>query len=375
MKNKKKKEEKINLTKIKVIGIGGAGGKIISRMSGKGKIRGVDFIAINTDAQDLKHINIGKKIYIGQRITKGLGAGMDPEIGRQAAEENREEIKQVLDGADIIFVTAGLGGGTGSFGSEVVAETAKELGALTVGVVTKPFSFEGIQRSRIAEEALARLKNQVDTLIVVPNDHILNFINKDTSLLKAFGFVDGILKNIVQSITEIIVSSGLINLDFADIRAVMKEGGQALIGIGFASGEDRASKAVNLAINSPLLETSVEGAKGVLFSVSGGRDLKMKEIETVAKIISENVDPGAKIIFGAYFEKQTRPQLKVTLIATNLNLGASFQRPASLLFDFKTKKLEEEKEKLAKEETEEKIEEKKMEIPSFLRRKKGKKET
>ena len=300
-----------------MVGIGGAGGHIITRMSQKEGIKNAEFIVINTDAQDLEYAQARKKIYIGKTLTKGLGAGMNPELGKQAAEENRSEISEALQGADVVFITAGLGGGTGSFGSSVVADIAREMGALTIAVVTKPFSFEGSQRTRIAQEALVQLKTKVDTLVVIPNDRIFNIINKDTSLIKAFEFVDDILKNAVQAVTELIVSPGIINLDFADIKAVMKDAGAAIIGIGVTTGTERATRAVNLAVNSPLLEASIDGAKGVLFSVSGGRDLKMSEIQIIAKIISDTADPGAKVIFGAYHDRRLPlKHLKVTIIAT-----------------------------------------------------------
>jgi len=368
-------------TSIKVIGVGGAGGHIITRMAQKEGIKNVEYIAVNTDAQDLEYVSARKKIYIGKTLTRGLGAGMNPELGKQAAEENRSEISEALQGADIIFIVAGYGGGTGSLASGVVADIAREMGALTIAVVTKPFSFEGAQRTRIAQEALAQIKNKVDTLVVIPNDRIFSVINKDTSLIKAFEFVDDILKNAVQAITELILSPGLINLDFADIRAVMKDAGPAIIGIGLAAGAERATNAVNLAINSPLLEASIDGAKGVLFSISGGRDLKMSEIQIIAKSISDTVDPGAKIIFGAYYDRKVPAKsIKVTIIATgfsgglgNLSLGG---KPASLFVPFQNQNEErsdfftpDSKKEKPTEEDKSKTEEK-TEIPSFLRRKK-----
>lgn len=373
MKKKKKSSRNFNLANIKVVGVGGAGGHIITRMGQKEGVKGVEFIAINTDAQDLEHVQAKKKIYIGKSLTKGLGAGMNPELGKQAAEENRAEISEALQGADIAFITAGLGGGTGSLGSGVVADIAREMGALTIAVVTKPFSFEGAQRMRIAQEALAQIKTKVDTLIVVPNDRIFNIINKDTSLIKAFEFVDDVLKNAVQAITELIVSPGIINLDFADIKAVMKDTGTAIIGLGVTSGVERAAKAVNLAINSPLLETSIDGAKGILFSVSGGRDLKMSEIQTIAKTISDAVDPGAKVIFGAYHDRRLpQKSLKVTIIATGFNNLHQAIKSVPLFGLYQNESpIEPETTDIQKEEI---IEEKtkaepKTEIPSFLRRK------
>jgi cell division protein FtsZ len=366
MNKNKKNPKKFNLANIKVVGIGGAGGHIITRMGQKEGVKGVEFIAINTDAQDLVYTQARKKIYIGKTLTKGLGAGMNPELGKQAAEENHAEISEAFQGADIVFVTAGLGGGTGSFGSGVAADIARESGALTIAVVTKPFSFEGAQRMRIAQEALAQIKTKVDTLIVVPNDRIFSIINKDTSLIKAFEFVDDVLKNAVQAITELIISPGIVNLDFADIKAVMKDAGPAIIGVGVAVGPERAAKAVDLAVNSPLLETSIAGAKGVLFSVSGGRDLKMSEIQTIAKTISDSVDPGAKVIFGAYYDRRLpKKSLKVTIIATGFSNNFSQAVKSVSLFG------EPELNKIPEEIIEEKTKpEPKTEIPSFLRRKK-----
>ena len=372
----KKISQGFTLANIKVVGVGGAGGHIITRMAQKEGIKNAEFIAINTDAQDLEHTQARKKIYIGKTLTKGLGAGMNPELGKQAAEENRSEISEALQGSDVIFITAGLGGGTGSFGSGVVADIAREMGALTIAVVTKPFAFEGAQRMKIAQEALAQLKTKVDTLVVIPNDRIFNIINKDTSLIKAFEFVDDILKNAVQAVTELIVSPGIINLDFADIKAVMKDAGPAIIGIGVVSGADRAAKAVDIAVNSPLLEASIDGAKGVLFSISGGRDLKMSEIQIIAKIISDTVDPGAKVIFGAYYDRRLPVKhLKVTIIATGFGFNNLPQttKPVSLFSSRQSEVVVEFSE--SDNQKEEAIEEKikiteKTEIPSFLRRKK-----
>ena len=372
----KKISQGFTLANIKVVGVGGAGGHIITRMAQKEGIKNAEFIAINTDAQDLEHVQARKKIYIGKTLTKGLGAGMNPELGKQAAEENRSEISEALQGSDVIFITAGLGGGTGSFGSGVVADIAREMGALTIAVVTKPFAFEGAQRMKIAQEALAQLKTKVDTLVVIPNDRIFNIINKDTSIIKAFEFVDDILKNAVQAVTELIVSPGIINLDFADIKAVMKDAGPAIIGIGVVSGADRAAKAVDIAVNSPLLEASIDGAKGVLFSISGGRDLKMSEIQIIAKIISDTVDPGAKVIFGAYYDRRLPVKhLKVTIIATGFGFNNLPQttKPVSLFSSRQSEVVVEFSE--SDNQKEEAIEEKikiteKTEIPSFLRRKK-----
>ncbi|MEK7574105.1 MAG: cell division protein FtsZ [Patescibacteria group bacterium] len=377
MAKNKKISRGFNLANIKVVGVGGAGGHIITRMAQKEGIKNAEFIVINTDAQDLEYAQARKKIYIGKTLTKGLGAGMNPELGKQAAEENRSEISEALQGADIVFIAAGLGGGTGSLGSGVVADIAREMGALTIAVVTKPFSFEGAQRMKIAQEALAQLKTKVDTLVVIPNDRIFNIINKDTSLIKAFEFIDDVLKNAVQAITELIVSPGVINLDFADIKAVMKDAGAAIIGIGVTTGAERAVKAVNAAINSPLLEASIDGAKGVLFSISGGRDLKMSEIQIIAKLISDTVDPGAKVIFGAYYDRRLPlKHLKVTIIATGFGFNglAQSSKPVSLFTSYQSDPLIEAREldvKKKEEPTEERVKlEEKTEIPSFLRRKK-----
>lgn len=305
--------------KIKVVGVGGGGNNAISRMVSC-KIQGIDFIAINADAQDLHQCLAPQKVLIGKNLTKGLGAGMNPDIGRQAAEENRDEIQEVLKGADLVFVTYGLGGGVGTGAGPIVAEVAKDAGALTVGVVTKPFGFEGFQRMRIAEDGLSRLREQVDTLIVIPNDKLLQIIDRNTALLDAFKTVDDVLHQGVQGISDLIISPGIVNVDFADVRAVMQEAGSALMGIGRASGEDRAIVAAKMAVNSPLLEVSIDGAKGVLFIVSGGSDLGMAEVAEAAKIITGSIDSQAKVIFGAVLdEKLKKGEVKITVIATGFN--------------------------------------------------------
>lgn len=285
--------------------------------------RGVDFIAINTDQQDLDHCNVRQKIYIGRNLTKGLGTGMNPDLGRQAAEENRSEIAEAVKGADLVFLAAGFGAGTGTGATPTIAESARQQGALTVAVVTKPFAFEGSQRERIAQEGIAKIKDKVDALIVVPNDRIFNVINKDTPILKAFEAIDDVLGNALKGIVEIIALPGIINVDFADVRTIIQDAGAAIVGVGFGSGPERAIHAVNMAINSPLLEASAEGAKAVLLGIFGGRDLKMAEINEAAKLVAQMADPGARIIFGAYHDRSLRPnQVKVTLIATGFN-GAS----------------------------------------------------
>ncbi|HRY52321.1 MAG TPA: cell division protein FtsZ [Candidatus Portnoybacteria bacterium] len=301
--------------KIKVVGVGGGGGNVVSRMV-ESKIQGVEFIAINADSQDLHHCLAPQKLLIGKNLTKGLGAGMNPDVGRQAAEENRDEIHEVLKGADLVFVTYGLGGGVGTGAGPIVAEAAREIGALTVGVVTKPFSFEGSQRMKLGLEGLGRLQDNVDTLITIPNDKLLQTIDRNTSLTDAFKVVDDVLRQAVQGISDIIVTPGLVNVDFADLRAVMSGAGSALMGIGRAAGDDRAVVAAKMAINSPLLEVSIDGAKGVILNVAGGDDLTMMEINEAAKVITDSIDPNAKVIFGAVTDKQLKKgEVKITVIA------------------------------------------------------------
>lgn len=305
---------------IKVFGVGGGGGNAITRMHENIGTRGIEFIAINTDSQDLEKTNVRRKIHIGKNLTRGLGTGMNPDLGRQAAEENRSEIVEAAKGADLVFVTAGLGGGTGSGASPLVADIAREQGALTIAIVTKPFTFEGSQRMRVAEEALARLREKVDAIIVVPNDRIFNIIKKDTPILRAFERIDDILRDTIGGISELIASAGIINVDFADIKAIMKDAGSALVGVGIASGATRAAVATNLAVNSPLLEFSIEGARGILFGISGGRDIKMTEVNEIAKAITAGADPSAKIIFGTYYDRKIKKgTIKITLIATGFN--------------------------------------------------------
>ncbi len=313
------KPEVETFAKIKVIGVGGSGSNAISRMIAC-KIHGVDFVAINTDAQDLHHTKAPERVHVGKNLTKGLGAGMNPEIGRQAAEENRDEIHEVVKGSDMVFVTCGFGGGTGTGAAPIIAEAAKDSGALTVGVVTKPFSFEGLQRARIAEQGLSQLKERVDTLITIPNDKLLSVIDNKTSLLNAFSVVDDVLRQAVQGISDLVITPGIVNVDFADVKAIMEDAGSALMGIGRATGDDRAIEAAKAAINSPLLEISIDGAKGVLFNVSGGPDLAMAEINEAAKIITESIDPEAKVIFGAVMDdKIKKGEIKITVIATGFD--------------------------------------------------------
>jgi len=360
--------------RIKVLGIGGSGGKAIQRMMAE-RIHGVEFIAINTDAQDLHASNAPTKIHIGKNLTKGLGAGMNPEIGRQAAEETRDEMHEASKGADMVFITCGLGGGTGSGAAPVVAEVAKNADALTVGVVTKPFSFEGAQRARIAEDAWVRLKEKVDALITIPNDRLLSIIERKTGLLEAFKIVDDVLRQGVQGISDLITTPGIVNVDFADVKAVMQNAGSALMGIGKATGEDRAIEAAKNAISSPLLEVSIDGARGVLFNVTGGPDLTMSEINDAAKIITESIDPEAKVIFGATQDSNLKKgEIKITVIATGFN-STSQQKTKSSGFGFfeeeeKTPKTkEEEKQNPPKKVIDDLKNEDEFDIPAFIRKK------
>ena len=305
--------------RIKVIGVGGGGGNALSFMVEEGGINGVEFIAVNTDAQALLNNKASVKIQIGENLTKGLGSGGDPEVGRQAAEESRERLREDLSGADMIFLACGEGGGTGTGASPVIAEIAKESGALTIAVVTKPFEFEGSKRKFSADEGITKLKEKVDTLIVVPNQRILNIIDKKTPILEAFKKIDAVLHQGVKGIAELITTPGLINVDFADIRTIMQGSGTALMGVGIGSGDKRAIAAIKQAISSPLLDISIEGAKGVLFNVVGGPDLTMAEVDEAASIIAKSVDPDADIIFGAVIDDKMMDQIKVTIIATKFD--------------------------------------------------------
>lgn len=310
---------------IKVIGIGGGGSNAVNRMIEAG-LRGVEFISVNTDAQALYLAKSERKLQIGEKLTKGLGAGANPEIGQQAAEESREEIKNILSGADMVFVTAGMGGGTGTGAAPVIAEIARELGSLTVGVVTKPFTFEGRRRQTTAEKGIAELKNKVDTLIVIPNDRLLQVVEKRTPIVEAFRIADDVLRQGVQGISDLIAVPGLINLDFADVKTIMKETGDALMGIGVASGDNRTMEAARAAISSPLLETSIDGARGVLLNITGGSDLGLFEVNEAADIVAEAADPDANIIFGAVIDDSLQDEVRVTVIATGFDNRASERR-------------------------------------------------
>jgi len=302
--------------RIKIIGVGGAGKNATNYMV-KSKVQGVEFVAVNTDAQDLHHSLAKKKIHIGKNLTSGLGAGMDPDLGKRAAEETAEEIQDILKGSNMVFLTAGFGGGTGTGATPVIAKIAKDLGVLTVAVVTKPFSFEGAKRNEIAKQGLEKLRQEVDALIVIPNDRILSVAPEGTTMEDAFAMSDRILKEAVEGISDLITIPGRINVDFADILTIMGNAGSALMGIGRATGEKRAEEAARGAINSPLLDISIAGAKGVLLSVSGGDDLTINEIQDAAKIVTESIDPDAKVIFGtSKTEKLKKDEIKVTVIAT-----------------------------------------------------------
>ncbi len=302
--------------RIKVVGVGGSGKNAVNHMINS-KVRGVDFIAVNTDAQDLHHSLAKKKIHIGKNLTRGLGTGMNPELGKRAIEETREEVQESIKGADMVFIAGGLGGGTCSGSSPTVARIAKELGALTVAIVTTPFFFEGKKRTDVAQNALDELRKEVDAIITIPNDRLLKVIDKNTTAKNAFAMCDEVLKQAVEGISDLITTPGMINIDFADIRAVMENAGSALMGVGAATGENRATEAAKQAINSPLLGLSITGAKGVLFSIAGGEDLTMFEIHDAAKIITESIDPQAKVIYGTVIsDKLKKNEVRITVIAS-----------------------------------------------------------
>ncbi|OGY43752.1 MAG: cell division protein FtsZ [Candidatus Buchananbacteria bacterium RIFCSPHIGHO2_02_FULL_40_13] len=388
------KPEVETFAKIKVVGVGGSGGSAINRMIAS-KIKGVEFIAVNTDVQALLHNNARHKLHIGESTTKGLGAGMDPNIGLQAAQESINELRDLLKGSDMVFVTCGLGGGTGTGASPVIAQVAKELGALVIAVVTKPFSFEGVQRTEIAERGYKELESRVDTIITIPNDKIFQIIDKKTSLLDAFKIVDDVLRQGIQGISEAITIPGLINVDFADIKAIMNNAGSALMGIGEATGENRAVVAAKKAISSPLLDISIDGARGVLFIFIGSPSLTMNEINEAANVITENADANAKIIFGTVIDDNMKDKVRVTVIATgfddrrpSVNRSMSLEEPKYSMNRFFSKKNIEDKIEEAKKTVEPSkesgvktfitepkpakrivAEEDDLEIPAFIRRK------
>lgn len=315
--------------RIKVVGVGGSGKNAVNHMV-RSKVRGVEFISINTDAQDLHNSLAQRKIRIGKGLTKGLGTGMNPELGKQAAEETKDEIQEALKGADMVFVTCGMGGGTGTGAAPVVAQIAKAQGALTIGVITKPFGFEGLERSRIAESGINRFREAVDAMVAIPNDRLMSVIQKDTPLLSAFSMCDEVLRQAVEGISDLITVPGIINVDFADVRAIMQNSGSALMGIGHGRGETRAEDAARAAIVSPLLDVSINGARGVLFTVAGGADMTMWEIQEAAKVITASIDQDAKVIFGTTHDERLRKgDIKITVIASGFPDG-SLSKTATL---------------------------------------------
>jgi cell division protein FtsZ len=373
-----------SFTRIKVMGIGNSGTNSVNHMV-RSRIKGVEFITVDTDAQKLHLSLASKKIHIGKNLTRGLGGGMNPEIGKKAAEETKEAIQETLKGADMVFIACGFGGGTASGAAPVVAKIAKEQGILTIAIVTRPFTFEGAFRARIAEEALMNLRDAVDAMIIIPNDRLFGLINKETSFLSAFQMCDDVLKQAVEGISDLITMPGIINLDFADVKAVMQNAGSALMGIGSAQGENRAEEAAKMAINSPLLDLSIDGAKGVLFAISGGENMTMLEVQSAANIITESIDSDAKVIFGAINDDRLKKdEIRVTVIASGFPEGKNIRKP-SLFQNIplhpvenensaeKEKGGNKEKEKirqLAEEKLLEEDEESQKAIPAFLRRKK-----
>jgi len=305
--------------KIRVVGVGGAGGNVINSMMTNQDIKGIEFMALNTDAQALLTCQAPTKLQVGEKLTKGLGSGANPEIGRQAAEESRKQIKEVLTDTDMVFLTCGMGGGTGTGGTPVIAEAAKEVGALTVAVVTKPFIFEGSRRMQVAEEGIENLEEKVDTLIVIPNQRLLDVVDRKMTLIEAFKVADSVLGQGVQGISDLITTPGLINVDFADVRTIMTNAGSALMGMGSGAGEARAATAARSAVASPLLEVSIEGAKGILLNITGGKDMTMSEVNEAAEIIAKAADPDANIIFGTTISEELVDQIKVTVIATGFD--------------------------------------------------------
>jgi cell division protein FtsZ len=307
-----------SFARIKVIGIGGGGCNAVNRMIEEG-LQGIEFISVNTDAQALLLSGAPMRVRIGDKVTRGLGAGGNPEIGRKAAEESAEDLYEVLKGSDMVFVTAGLGGGTGTGAAPIIAQIAREVGALTIGVVTRPFSFEGSRRAKSAEEGISKLKEQADTLIVIPNDRLLQIVDKRSGLKEAFSVADDVLRQGIQGISELITVPGLINLDFADVKAIMSEGGAALMAVGHANGEDRARKAAEMAVSSELLDITINGARGILFNVTGGSDLTLYEVTEAASIIKETAHPDVNMIFGAVIDPNLQDEIRITVIATGFD--------------------------------------------------------
>lgn len=366
------KPEIEKFAKIKVVGVGGGGGNALKSMIDLQNIQGVEFVAVNTDAQALASSPAPIKIQIGEQLTKGLGSGGVPEVGQHAAEESSEKLHEYLGDSDMVFITAGMGGGTGTGAAPVIAQIAKNLGALTVGVVTKPFNFEGAKRRVNAEEGIANLRDAVDTLISIPNQRILDIVDRKTSMLEAFKVADSVLGQGVQGISDLVVMPGLINVDFADVRSIMTDAGSALMGIGRGAGEDRAITAAKAAIESPLLEVSIQGAKGVLFNVTGGADLAMAEVDAAAQIIAAAADPDANIIFGATIDENLTDSMKITVIATGFDEDRSRMRSSSLTVHPQQIIVENEQRSTSFEEDEESAEEEieeaevtETEVPSF----------
>ena len=353
---------------IKVIGVGGAGNNAVNRMIDFG-IKGVDFIAVNTDRQALQNSKASTKIQIGEKITRGLGAGANPDIGAQSAEESKSEISEILRGADMVFVTAGMGGGTGTGAAPIVAQVAKEMGILTIAVVTKPFTFEGKKRLSQAERGIESLKGKVDTLVVIPNDKLLQIIDRKTSIIEAFQLADDMLRQGVQGISDLIAIPGLVNLDFADVKTIMLNTGMAHMGTGTASGENRAEDAAKQAIQSPLLETSIEGARGVIINITGGDDLGLHEVNTAAELVQRSVDPEANIIFGTVTDPSMSDEIKITVIAT----GFEKNEPVSSMgINDRVSKTWEKKVNSIPANTDSSSSQNDLDIPSFLRKNKNK---
>ncbi len=383
------KPDAARIAKLKVVGVGGGGGNAVASMITGSEIAGVEFISVNTDAQVLLANSAPTKLQIGEKLTRGLGVGGNPEIGAQAAEESAEKIKEVLLDSDMVFITAGMGGGTGTGASPVIARMARETGALTVAIVTKPFAFEGARRSLLAEEGIEQLRDEVDTLIVIPNQRLMDVIDRKMTLVEAFKVADGVLGQAVTGIAEIITTPGLVNVDFADVKTIMKDAGSALLGIGHGVGENRAQMAARAAVSSPLLDLSIDGARGVLFNINGGADLTMFEVDEAARIISSAADPDANIIFGSVIREDMADQVRITVIATGFDEtqariskmhkgevrpepAPQFQGVVSEGRDRDDRGLEKRDENLytasEPEETEEKDDSEDFEIPAFLRK-------
>ncbi|XKT74161.1 MAG: cell division protein FtsZ [Patescibacteria group bacterium UBA2163] len=344
-------QELESAARIRVVGVGGSGANAVNHMV-TSKVKGVDFLVINTDAQDLQKSLAKTKIHIGKNLTRGLGAGMNPEIGKRAAEETQAEIQDSLRGSDMVFIAGGMGGGTGTGAAPVVARMAKETGALTVAVVTRPFSFEGQQRQRLAESGLEELRKEVDALIIIPNDRLLAVVDQNTTVKSAFAMCDEVLRQAVEGVSDLITTPGNINLDFADIKAIMEDAGSALMGVGIASGEKRAEEAARAAINSPLLDISITGAKGVLLSIAGGEDLGLLEVQAAAQIVTDSIDKNAKVIFGTSKDEQLkRGEIRVTVIATGFPEESMNRQSGTPLFQMGGTPKKEEKSEEVKEET------------------------